>query len=327
MAVLTRSFVLQSDAEKRFWDITWDGPMVEISSGKWGTTGRSRDRKFALERERDAFIADEIRKTLKKGYLESNTLAPIAAAPNPQLSRAQAFIAQLESMRRSAARPVFSSTVGAFGTVRGPMMLDAEEPWPLCSQCGKPLSALLELDLEKVPIMSLQSGAVAQVFWCEASEQPSAKIICTGGYLARFHRRTSRIVEGPPPTRRVTIHIADWIMFAELPPYDALRDAMTARLENVDFVNALATLVPGIDTDAAGIDVYNALTISMGAPETNEHKLGGWPTFVQAGPNPASVQIFQLEHGAPFTINFGDGGAGHLFFDTKGQLEFYWSCH
>ena len=61
----TRAFVLDRP-KRRFWDISWAGPSVEITSGTWGADGRARNAMFSAERERDAFIAAEIAKIIKK---------------------------------------------------------------------------------------------------------------------------------------------------------------------------------------------------------------------------------------------------------------------
>jgi predicted DNA-binding WGR domain protein len=63
----TRSFVLHDAQGKRFWDISWDEAAVEITSGKWGTNGRTRNATFPSAAERDAYqaYADGLKKSAR----------------------------------------------------------------------------------------------------------------------------------------------------------------------------------------------------------------------------------------------------------------------
>jgi hypothetical protein len=81
------------------------------------------------------------------------------------------------------------------------------------------------------------------------------------------------------------------------------------------------------ETPRGSEDALTAFVRGLGNPARNVHKLGGYPTFVQECRVPFSHAIFQIENGAPFNVNFGDLGAGHLLLGEGGRVEFFWSCH
>ena len=104
----TRSFVLEKNDAKKFWDITWDGPLVEITSGKWGTNGRAREQGFESLVERDAYIAAQIARIRKQGYLEIGDIAPAAELATPEPGKHMAAIRgkaeRLPRQKRHASR-------------------------------------------------------------------------------------------------------------------------------------------------------------------------------------------------------------------------------
>jgi predicted DNA-binding WGR domain protein len=319
----TRTFVLEG-TEKRFWDISWEGPVVEITQGKWGTNGRAREATFETEAARDAFVDAQIAKVLKKGYGEVAEVAPAAEVSYAkEVATLRAFV---ESRRQTAWLPRFEPGTEGIGVVRGPMTMAPGEPWPRCPSCGEGMSGLLELDLARVPAEHLRDDSLVQLFWCEAWEaNDAAPVVCSasGGWLARRTLRGSNRRSGLNPRGATPFAIVGFTPFDELPPSDP---EISARFEELSpgLVDELLRSV-GV-TPQESEDLVDALLRGLG-PARNEHKLGGFPTFVQDCRLPFKRQIFQIEMSSPFKVNFGDLGAGHLLLGEGGSIDFFWSCH
>jgi predicted DNA-binding WGR domain protein len=321
----TRTFILEGES-KRFWDISWDGSAVEITSGKWGTQGRAREASFATAAARDAFIAAEIQKVEKKGYREIGEIAPAPDVAPPSAGKVATLRALVERRRRPAWLPRFEPGSDGSAVVRGPMTLDRDEAWPTCRQCGRDLTGLFELDLAGVPADHLRDDALVQLFWCEAWEESGSVDVCTasqGGWLARRHRRGGK--KRHALTRRgAPFAIVDFTRYDELPPgVGDLRERFEAASQDVidDLLRSVGATLEG------AVDEYDALVRGLGLAARNEHKLGGFPTFVQEYERPFRHQIFQIEEKAPFDVNFGDLGAGHLLLGVEGAIEFTWASH
>ena len=95
-------------ATKRFWGVTWQGGEVEITSGAWGANGRAHSARFETVAERDAFVAVEIGKVLKKGYREADAVAPAAdMAPGAYERAVEALASRIVARRRPAWLPSF----------------------------------------------------------------------------------------------------------------------------------------------------------------------------------------------------------------------------
>jgi predicted DNA-binding WGR domain protein len=321
----TRTFMLESP-EKRFWDVSWDGAAVEITQGKWGTNGRAREVTFETEVERDAFVAAQIAKALKKGYREVTEIAPAAdVSYAKEIAALRAFV---ESRRRTAWLPQFEPGTEGIGVVRGPMTMAPGEPWPRCSSCGEEMSGLLELDLARVPADYLRQDSLVQLFWCEAWEtKDAAPVVCaaaSGGWLARRAPRGSDRRSIPNPRGASPFAIVGFTPFDELPPSDpeirARFEGLSAGLSDDELLRSVGVTLKDSE------DPVDAFLQALGGAR-NEHKLGGFPTFVQAYTRPFSHQIFQIEMSSPFRVNFGDLGAGHLLLGEDGSVDFFWSCH
>lgn len=323
-AMPTRTFVLEGE-RKRFWDISWDGIDVEITSGTWGSQGRARSVLFPSESARDTFIAAEIKKIEKKGYRESSEIAP-APEVAPHNARKVAELRSLvEARRKPAWLPRFEPGSEGVGRIRGPMTLARDEPWPKCGACGGDLTGLFELDLAAVPAKQLRADALLQLFWCEAWEQ-DGNDVCTidpSGWLARRHGRDGEKRTGPSG-RGAPFALVDWVQHDELPPAaDELREHFERASQEVidDLLRSVGATLEG------AIDEYDAFVRGLGLAARNEHKLGGFPTFVQEHSRPFQEQVFQIEAKAPFDVNFGDLGAGHLLLLADGTIDFWWACH
>jgi predicted DNA-binding WGR domain protein len=321
----TRSFLLEKGGVKKFWDITWDGPSVEISSGKWGTNGRAREENFASPDERDAFIAAQIAKIRKQGYLEVGEIAPTPDFATPDhAKKAAAVRAKVDRLKRPAWLPIFGTGDGV-GRVRAPMTMAPGEAWPTCPHCERALSGVLELDMTRLPATHLRREGVAQLFWCEAWEgERDSPCTVSNGWLARWHAAGGHRVAGPR-TSTAPIAVVDWERIDELP-----RDTpseMKAIFDDGD-PSLVAELLRSVGVDEAeDSDAFNAYAKGLQLRAVNKHKLAGYPTFVQECSVPFEHQLFQIEMLPPFNMNLGDLGAAHLLIDRRGELRFFWACH
>lgn len=324
----TRSFVIETDGQKRFWDISWEGGEVEISSGAWGTSGRARQKTFTGPAERDAFIAAEIRKVEKKGYREMSGVAPVTDAPAAGLeARVTAWERRLASLVTRAWAPVFEGERGVGGTVRGPLTLLEDEPWPTCPACARPSASILELDCSRLPDAALVRPVLVQLVMCESwtLEEPQNAACIFDGCQVRLHERRGSPRRGA--STGAGVGIAGWTAFDEAPPSldPGLREQLDQEGEAV--LSALAARW-GADAEALDAwDLYQHWASHTGVAARNVHKLGGWPTFVQECPLRFSRQLFQLEQQAPVNANFGDLGAGHLVLMPNGDVRFFWAGH
>lgn len=324
----TRTFVLEGEP-RRFWDVSWEGPLVEITSGKWGTQGRAREASFATLGEREAFVAAEIAKITRKGYREVNEVAP-APEVAPDARKVAALRARIEARQVPAWLPTFAPGSEGIGVVRGPMTFDRDEPWPTCGVCGEPLAALLELDLARVPAEHLRADALVQLFWCEAWEELGRADVCSvspRAWLARRRRRSGE-KRASRATRGTPCAIVGFTRHEEAPlAVGALRaDFEAASQETLDAL--LASVGAPADLNVTDPDdLHEAVVRALGLYPRNEHKLGGVPTFVQEYERPFRSQIFQLEAKAPFDVNFGDVGAGHVLLGADGTVHFTWASH
>lgn len=319
----TRSFVIEEAGKKRFWDVSWEGGEVEISSGAWGTNGRARNRSFASVGERDAFIADEVKKVLKKGFVESGVVAPIADDPDSSVNRqAAAWRKRFEARVALAWAPVFGDGPEVHGRVRGAMTLLEHEAWPGCPSCGRPLSAVLELDRSRLPDKALRAKELVQLFTCEAwtNEEATSAACIFDGWLARRHSPAGVLREGPRG-RGTPTSIIGWTQFEELPP--ELEEPLREQLEH-EACEVIEALLDGAEDDGL---TYRSWAKASGKAARNVHKLGGFPTFVQECSVTFTRQLFQLECGQPFDVNLGDVGAGHLLLRPSGDVHFFWASH
>lgn len=320
----TRSFVIEEAGKKRFWDVSWEGGEVEISSGAWGTSGRARNRSFTSVGERDAFIEAEVRKVLKKGFVEGSAVAPVADDPHSNVDRkAAAWRKKFEALVAPAWAPIFGEGSDVHGRVRGPMTLLPHEPWPVCPSCKRPLTAVLELDRSRLPDKALRAKDLVQLFTCEAwtNEEPTSASCIFEGWLARRHAPAGALREGPAGRGQRT-SIIGWTQFDELPA--ELEAALHEQLEH-EACEVIEALLQGAEDD--GVSIWRSWAKASGKAARNVHKLGGFPTFVQECSVPFTRQLLQLECNQPFDVNLGDIGAGHLLIRPSGEVTFFWASH
>lgn len=320
----TRTFVIEKDGKKRFWDVSWGGSEVEISSGAWGTSGRARNRTFASVSERDAFIAAEVLKVVKQGFVETGTVAPVFDEPGTRVGRkVTAWRERFEALAAPAWLPTFGEGPEVHGRVRGPMTLAAAEPWPVCPSCRRRLSPVLELDRTRLPDARLRANDLVQLFVCEAwrSEEATSRGCIFDGWLARVHA-LGGVLRDEAPAFGTRTSIIGWTQIVELPPEldQALRNELEAEEPEV-----IEALLRGAEDD--GISPYRSWAEASGRAARNVHKLGGFPTFVQECSWPYVAQLFQVEARLPFSLNLGDVGAGHLLLMPLGEVRFFWASH
>lgn len=327
----TRSFVRDGDP-KRFWDISWDGPDVEVTSGKWGSNGRCTEKSFETPSERDRYIEARVRAVLKKGYRESGGVAPAADARTPAVeARAKKLEHWLAARRRDAWEPVLdaSDAPTSAGRFRGAMTLEPGEAWPLCPSCGRAMAGLFELDRSALPDEALRADDCVQLFVCESwgNDEARSGDCILSSWLARLHRRGTRRCaspEGAANGLHAPSYIVGWTKRAELAPDSVVMDRLEAASDQE--LEALVRLAGG-EPCSDPFDAYSAFGRARGEQSLHRHKLGGWPTFVQEHVRSWTRQLFQLEANAPLHANFGDVGAGHLLLTGTGTLDFFWASH
>lgn len=322
----TRTFLHEAEGEKRFWDISWEGGDVEISSGRWGTNGRARSRSFPSVETRDAFIAAEVRKVVAKGFVEVDTVAPAAQVdPAPIQRKVQAWSKRFLATTRDAWSPIFGPCEQPAGRVRGGLTLTADEPWPRCPSCDRAMSALLELDGTLVPDPTLRGVRLLQLLVCEswANDEPTSSDCILNGWRVRWHERVGARRNEGPSNQFPEALIAGWSHFLEVAP--ELEPQVRAEFDEED-PEVIEVLLREVNADDDGLP-YRAWAAGTGRGARNVHKLGGWPTFVQPCALSFTRQVFQVEMSAPFHVNLGDLGAGHVLLTARDDVRFFWACH
>lgn len=182
----------------------------------------------------------------------------------------------------------------------GAPILKSGEPWPACPVCKGELSAVLQLDMEKVPAgiqKSLGNRGIFQCFLCFGRKDQSTLHCDKGGFIMRVWEPSAEEV-----AHKVEVHgrtdlkpkrITGWTSKDDFPGFnDALKHV---KLRNKDFEEICAMRVAG-------------------------DKLGGWPLWVQLPDwrkcgmcGTLMVQLFQLDSNTALeAVSWGDTGMAHL---------------
>jgi uncharacterized protein YwqG len=253
---------------------------------------------------------------------------------------------QLDPWVRSHARPAWkpvtqdgdgNATASKFA---GVPWLAADEKWPVCQACGKPLKLFVQINLDELPPDDTRGTfgkGLLQFFFCTGSEdgqcdartyEPFGK-----GKLVRVvqpegpGQAAPRLPRGALPSKR----IVDWRRVEDHPnsqeheelglSYKFDHQHRTARIDcpslALVFENA-GEEAPEAISDAATGD-----------------KLGGWPAWVQGAAYPNCPRcgkrmrlVFQLDSNDNLPFMFGDVGCGQIMQcpEHHDVVTFIWDC-
>lgn len=188
--------------------------------------------------------------------------------------------------------------------IGGRPYMGTNEHWPHCGACEKPLSHLLQYDLEALSEKGFDHGTgLIRLFYCESEE-------CVGmaGWAAHDPQHHVSILHGLGACRDIpegtknhpATQIFRFEQVADIPHWEDHPD----RLQEED------------------VDPYQG------------HKFGGWPFWIQGPERPNCAlcksemnTIIQLDESQTSSFNFG-GGIGHISrcTDHPDQLAFAWAC-
>lgn len=298
---VTRVFVLEASGAGSFLELSWIGREVETTTGKIGTTGRSREQAFESEQARDTYLATKIAAALAKGYVEVDQLP---GAPDPIDLLAAA-------VRREAWLAATTPTAAPRGTrIGGQAWMARGDDWPACAACALPTTLLLQIsgaDLPEAWVWLAGPTEIFQLFVCmndcaHRSAEPCAIL-----------RRVSSFAAGAlrsPGGEHVCLQP---------------RSVQFTRRD--DYPHALEGAAPADVLQQRGLACLRG------------HKLGGWPCWVgertqllcrarsRSGAECACAMepILQIDRDDVAKLVFGDDGTGWLFrCSTCRATAFHW---
>lgn len=253
------------------------------------------------------------------------------------------LLSQLETWARQESRPGWMPDVedGDVDTVSskfgGAPALLSNEQVPTCGSCAKPLSLLVQLNLDDLPeeAQALPGQHTLQLFYCTNRD-------CEGGegYLP-FNDVDSRcrvlpthdlVAQSPGPDDLPAKQIVSWSPMSDIPhpnEHDALGLHMT-----YDFANDQSRIVCesiGIDATVP-LDDFEIEEIGVAA---EGDKLRGWPAWIQGREMPhcptcgvEMEHLFQVDSEVNVDFMFGDAGIGHITQcpTHRDIVGFGWAC-
>ena len=158
----------------RFWEISWGGLEVEITSGTLGKSGRATQHLFASEAELEAFVENRVAAAQKKGFVSTEQQAPTPELHerDRELERA---LKTLNEWERTAYLPVLEPRPLGLADARhdkfgGMPFISDEAPWPELD--GAPMTFLFQLEPGK-RLQAFPKGALLQCFYTENLSYPS----------------------------------------------------------------------------------------------------------------------------------------------------------
>lgn len=253
--------------------------------------------------------------------------AIIAIPENPEIKRKRLTFQDIEPVllpvKRKCWKPVVSEVNADISASKfsGIPWLAADEDWPVCGNCKKPMQLFLQLNKKDLPAEARDSflgGDILQMFYCVNSCEDipceGASIFANDSVLVRTVnlRGPSRMiaespVEGAFPCKL----IAGWDESVDYPGYDEIRYT-EVRLDNKQ----------------------EDCLLDAGFPLMGE-KLLGWPGWVQGPEYPECPDcgkkmsyVFQIDSGDNIPYMFGDCGCGHITQcrEHPERLAFSWAC-
>ncbi|MGE0710057.1 MAG: ankyrin repeat domain-containing protein [Planctomycetota bacterium] len=245
-----------------------------------------------------------------KDYPELKALLKAAgAAPASPAAAKRTLKKKLAGLAREAHPLKTSSKPGPprGSRVGGLPFLPADDPWPVCATCARPLTFFLQLDLDDLPLQFDATGLL-QLFRCSgcAPAAPAAK----EQLLRRLSASEGERRAAPEGTKVLPLRT---ITGAKKPKPDLPR-----RPEDHD------QPVLGLE-----LDVHAELCLAG-------DKLGGWPHWIQDASWPLAPLsqarcdrlLLQLDTGGALGDELGDGGIGFLLSAAAAPEEvvFVWQC-
>lgn len=263
---------------------------------------------------------------------------------------------------RKAFRPITKAgksteVVSRFG---GVPLLGAENDWPLCGRCSRPLSLLLQLDLATIPNSKapLNSG-VLQVFYCTRMDYDTNAFMdidtskfCNDyrPFSACHHLRVIQDSQLSQPSVSKPGHIfpqidiVGWEQFDDFPS-GMEHDRLGLRYD-YDFTSTdtpVGAHSVGVHWDKGNVHFSDvectndaegnlAGAIASAAPKD---KLFGWPMWIQGVEYPSCPRceremeyLFQIDSEDNVPHMFGDVGCGHVSYcpEHPDVLAFTWAC-
>jgi uncharacterized protein YwqG len=228
---------------------------------------------------------------------------------------------KLSSVRRSAWQPIVQEGDGGLTASKfaGKPWLGANEQWPICPNCNKPMQLFLQLNLDELPesLVGKFGTGLLQFFYCTSIER-HCESNCNG-WEPFAEIKCLRIVQ--PSNRPAEV---------EIPQIENLFPAkLIIGWEEIDDYPSWYECDIILDDEESEILSYH------GIPEQAD-KLAGWPSWVQDVEYPncptCSKQmnqfIFQIESEDNLPYMWGDAGAGYLLQcpEHKDKLAFLWQC-
>lgn len=312
-----RSFVRDEAGKRSFWEVTWDGPEVEIATGKVATQGRITEAYFANASERDRFIAEKIAAARKRGFVETET--PLPDAPEPEEVEFSIELERLAHLRRTAFVPHTeegdgATTASKFG---GRPWLSANEPWP--SLDGEPMQLMLQLDLAQLPAPGLEPRrGLLQIFYAYTlSAEYDDWAPWTPTKLVRIVEPVGEESREPCPLARrwPAKRVVDFTLHRELPSMEDLEESLTA-----------------LEPDRR--EAFVEYLFDAEAPLTGD-KIGGWPHWIQSRQlvrcpeTPTRCEfVLQIDTEDHLPVMFGDSGIAFVWRCPKHpeHMTMSWQC-
>lgn len=234
---------------------------------------------------------------------------------------------KLSGVRRSAWKPIVQEGDGDLTASKfaGKPWLSADETWPTCPNCQKPMQLFLQLNLDKLPesLNGKFGNGLLQFFYCTSYDKPLCEVDCEA-WEPFATTKLVRIIQPNTTPSEMDIPEIEDLFPAKLIVGWEQRDEYPGREE--------------IELDNYTID-NKAFDIVYKRPR-REDKLAGWPSWVQFPEYPncptcnreMNQFIFQIDSGDDnnnILYNWGDMGAAYLVQcpKHKEQAACLWQCH
>ena len=264
----------------------------------------------------------------------------------------QALKGWREKFRRTAWIPVTESADGGSDSQQGNSWFGGrprvtEGDWPSCTECSKPMTFFVQLDLSELPAeydLPVKSGLL-QLFYCDSDDgmcetwQPFS-----GTQMARIVSLEAEPVSIPDGVSLLPLKaILGWEEEEDFPStaeqdvlgleidYDLGNQKADIRCPEFDVhLTGLGFNVEAEDPEQGEIDIAEAVTEARAGD-----KLGGWPHWVQGVEYPLCPTcgspmelVLQIDSEDNLDYMFGDVGCAHLTQcrEHPEQLGFGWAC-